>query len=103
MTAYVVSRVALKPGGALETYRRLAAASIERHGGSYLVRGGEQEVLEGDWAPGTVIVQFPSMDAARAWYASDDYAEALKFRDQALSRDLILVAGTEAPSEASPR
>ena len=40
-----------------------------------------------------IVVEFPSVEQARAWYASDDYAEALKFRDDALSRNLILVEG----------
>ena len=102
MTAYVVSRVTMQPGEALQNYRRLAAASIERHGGRYLVRGGEQQVLEGDWTPATIVVEFPSMEAARAWYGSSDYAEALEFRDEALSRDLILVAGVDAPEESAP-
>jgi uncharacterized protein (DUF1330 family) len=57
------------------------------------VRGGEQQILEGDWAPATIVVEFPTMDAARAWYASADYAEALRHRDDALERDLILVEG----------
>jgi uncharacterized protein (DUF1330 family) len=93
MSAYVISRVQMKPGAALDSYRQLAANSIERHGGRYLVRGGEQQILEGDWAPATIVVEFPTMDAARAWYASGDYAEALKHRDDALERDLILVDG----------
>jgi uncharacterized protein (DUF1330 family) len=93
MSAYVISRVRMKPGAALDSYRQLAAASIERHGGRYLVRGGEQRILEGTWAPATIIVEFPTMEAARAWYASADYADALRHRDEALERDLILVAG----------
>jgi uncharacterized protein (DUF1330 family) len=95
MSAYVISRVRMKPGAALDSYRQLAASSIERHGGRYLVRGGDQQVLEGDWAPATIIVEFPTMDAARAWYASGDYAEALKHRDEALERDLVLVEGVD--------
>jgi len=95
VTAFVVSRVRLKPGPALEEYRRLAAQSIERHGGRYRVRGGIQQVLEGEWAPATIIVEFPTSEAARAWYASADYARALQYRDEALDRDLVLVDGVE--------
>ena len=83
----------MTPGEALASYRRLAAKSIERHGGRYLVRGGKQQILEGDWTPATIIVEFPTVEAARAWYASSDYAEALKHRDAALERDLVLVEG----------
>jgi uncharacterized protein (DUF1330 family) len=96
MTAYVISRVTMKPGPALEAYRRLAAASIARHGGRYLARGGAMTVLEGEWRAGAVLVAFPSMEAARAWYASPDYAEALAHRDDAVERDLILVEGLDS-------
>jgi uncharacterized protein (DUF1330 family) len=93
VSAYVISMVRMKPGLALDDYRRLAANSIDRHGGRYLVRGGEQHVLEGSWASATIVVEFPTVEAARAWYRSSEYAEALKHRDAALERDLILVEG----------
>jgi uncharacterized protein (DUF1330 family) len=86
----------MKPGPALDQYRRLAAESIERHGGRYLARGGKQQVLEGEWAPATIIVEFPTSEAARAWYDSSDYARALQYRDEALDRDLVIVEGIEA-------
>jgi uncharacterized protein (DUF1330 family) len=93
MTAYVISQVRMTPGPALDKYRELAAASIEQHGGKYLVRGGETDVLEGEWPGAVIVVAFDSAEQARDWYRSDDYAEALKFRDDALSRNLILVEG----------
>jgi uncharacterized protein (DUF1330 family) len=57
------------------------------------VVGGEQQVLEGEWSPATIIVEFPTIEAARAWYASSDYGEALTYRNAALERDLVLVEG----------
>lgn len=52
-------------------------------------------MLEGDWSPGPlIIVEFPDIDTARRWYRSAEYAAALELRDAALSRNLILVAGT---------
>lgn len=94
--AYVVSGVAFRDPEALARYRELAAASIARHGGRYLVRGGAVEALEGAWKPeALVVVAFPDVATARAWYGSTDYAEALAFRDAALSRDLILAEGVE--------
>lgn len=93
MTAYVISKVTMKPGPALDRYRELASASIAEHGGRYLVRGGAQTVLEGEWAEATIIVAFPSRAAAEAWYASDGYAAALEHRPDALDRDLVLVDG----------
>jgi uncharacterized protein (DUF1330 family) len=62
------------------------------------VRGGAFEVLEGEWTPRAIVMaEFPDMAAAWIWYRSPEYADALEVRDQALSRNLILVEGL-APS-----
>lgn len=92
--AYLISDVVVRDPEAFEVYRNRAARSIELHGGRYLVRGGRIEVLEGQRHPSTlVVVEFPSLDAAKQWYASAEYAEALEVRDRALVRSLILVDG----------
>jgi uncharacterized protein (DUF1330 family) len=94
MAAYVISEVEARDAAAMETYRALAAQSIAHHGGRYLVRGGAAEAVEGAPPPKTlIIVEFPSMDRARQWYASAEYAEALKVRRTALERRLIFVEG----------
>lgn len=64
---YVISDVTLRNNDAAKAYRELAAASIEQHGGRYVVRGGEITVLEGDWRPQMLVVaEFPSRAAADA-------------------------------------
>jgi len=93
MPAYVISDVRFRDAAALDSYRSPAADSIAQHGGRYLARGGAVESLEGDWHPTLIIVEFPDMDRARAWYASAEYADALQFRDAALTRNLIVVQG----------
>jgi uncharacterized protein (DUF1330 family) len=94
MPAYVISDLEIRDPVAIETYRSLAAASIARYGGRYIVRGGAVEPLEGGWAPeAIVIIEFPSMDRAREWYRSPEYAEALAVRRTALERRLIFVEG----------
>ncbi len=92
--AYIISDVSLKDEDAAHAYRELAAASIEHHGGCYVVRGGKVSVLEGEWRPRMlVIAEFPSRDAAERWYHSPEYGKALAYRDAALDRNLILVDG----------
>jgi uncharacterized protein (DUF1330 family) len=94
MAAYVISDLSARDPAALQTYRTRAAAAIAQYGGRYLARFGEIEALEGDWLPKMlVIVEFPTVERAREWYRSPEYAEALAVRDQALARDLILVDG----------
>jgi uncharacterized protein (DUF1330 family) len=92
--AYAISEVEPRDLDLIERFRTLAEASIKRHGGRFLVRGGEVVPVEGGWEPRhVVIVEFPDMDRARQWYRSEDYAEALTVRDRALSRRLIFVEG----------
>jgi uncharacterized protein (DUF1330 family) len=95
MAAYVISEVEVLDGDSFEQYRSRAKASIEKHGGRYLVRAALPEAAEGDWPPQRrlVILEFPDMDTARRWYSSEDYAQALTFRDRALSRRLVFVEG----------
>lgn len=95
MTAYVISEVEILDESQGLRYRDLAAASITRHGGRYIVRGADPAVPEGDWPPGArvVVVEFPSMDRAKEWYESADYAEALAVRRTALERRLLFVEG----------
>jgi len=97
MSAYVISELEVLDPAAIETYRTLAAKSIAQYGGRYLVRGGAAEAAEGGPPPkNIVVVEFPSMARLREWYASPEYAEALKVRRMALERRLIFVEGIPA-------
>lgn len=94
MPAYVIAEVRIRDAAAVEAYRSRAAASIAQYGGRYLARGGTVEALEDEWRPNRiVIVEFPDIERARAWYRSPEYAAALQIRDAALTRNLILVDG----------
>ncbi|MGY0573340.1 DUF1330 domain-containing protein [Bradyrhizobium sp. RDM12] len=94
MSAYVISEVEVRDRAAMEAYRTLASQTIVQYGGRYLARGGPAEVVEGGPPPKTIIiVEFPSMARAREWYASREYAEALKLRQTALERRLLFVEG----------
>ena len=94
MPAYVISDVEIRDPALMERYRALAQASIAHYGGRYIACGGTVEPIEGDWRPQTIIiVEFPSMERAREWYRSPEYAEALKVRGTALDRRLIFVDG----------
>jgi uncharacterized protein (DUF1330 family) len=94
MSAYVISEVEVRDPVAIETYRTVAAKSIAQYGGRYLVRGGAANIAEGGPPPKNIIVvEFPSMEHLREWYASPEYAEALKVRWTALDRRLFFVEG----------
>jgi uncharacterized protein (DUF1330 family) len=94
MAAYVISEVDARDPQGFETYRTMAAPTIARYGGRYLVRGGPAALAEGEPEPKTIIVvEFSSMERLQEWYTSPEYAEALKVRRTALDRRLIFVEG----------
>ena len=98
MPAYVISEVEILDRQLIDSYRSLAKASIEQYGGRYIVRGGPVELIEGQRDPARqfVIVEFPTMDRAHAWYRSPEYARALEVRANALTRTLVFVEGVAA-------
>jgi uncharacterized protein (DUF1330 family) len=94
MPAYVIVETNVTDQEQYERYREEAPASIAAHGGRYLVRGGELAVFEGDWNPSRVVVlEFPDLETARRWYASEEYGEARKLREAAAKLHMIAVAG----------
>ncbi|MCR0984911.1 DUF1330 domain-containing protein [Roseomonas populi] len=94
MPAYMVAEVEFIPGPALDRYRALAGAAIAAHGGTFLVRGQEKALTEGEHRfRRVIIVAFPSLDAAERWYRSAEYAEALRASGEAMHRTLYLVDG----------
>ncbi|MEL6915677.1 MAG: DUF1330 domain-containing protein [Pseudomonadota bacterium] len=78
-----------------ERYRQANAAPFAEYGARFLVRGGGQEVAEGAARPRTVVIEFPSIEAARACYASDAYRAARAIREPISTSDLVIVEGYE--------
>lgn len=94
MAGYVVAEVEVTDSATYEEYRKLVPGTIARYGGKYLVRGGEVESKEGGWHPKRLVVlEFPSLDDARKWYASPEYAPALALRLKAARSKVLLVEG----------
>ena len=94
MAAYVIVQVDIHDPATYERYKELAPPSIAHYGGRYIARGGATETFEGDWSPSRlVILEFPTMDAARAWWASPEYAEAKALRNAAATSEMLVVQG----------
>ena len=77
VSAYVLVEVEVENPERYAEYRPLAAESLAKHGGRFLVRGGKTEVLEGEWFRRIVVLEFDSLEAAHAWYYSDEYQAAV--------------------------
>lgn len=94
MAAYVVAEVEVTDPAAYEEYRKLVPATVAQYGGRFLVRGGKTETKEGGWEPKRlVILEFASLDQARKWYHSPEYAPALALRLKAARSRVLLVEG----------
>ena len=94
MSAYVVVEIEVLDQDRYEEYKQLAPPAIAAYGGRYLVRGGEVETLEGAWSPKRfVIVEFPSVAQAKAWWDSSEYEEAKALRQACARTEMIVVAG----------
>ena len=94
MSAYVLVEIEVTNPEGYAEYRPLASESIAKHGGRYLARGGETETFEGEWAPRIVVLEFESLEAAHAWYYSDDYQAALAVRQTHSNSRMVAVEGT---------
>ncbi len=94
MAAYLVGSITVTDPVGYEEYRARVPAVIFAHGGRYVVRGGQMEVMEGDWSPSrTVVLEFPDMKSLKSFYDSADYAPLLAIRKQCAVSNLIAVEG----------
>lgn len=74
MSAYAVANIDVTDAKAFQRYITEVPATVAKYGGRYLVRGGKIKLVEGDWNPKIlVVIEFPTMDALKAWYDSEDY------------------------------
>ncbi len=78
----------------MQEYIDKVVATLQPHGGQPIVAGSNIEVIEGDWNPSRiVVVSFPSMAAAKAWYNSPEYQEILPIRTANTDDKVIFVEG----------
>ena len=96
MPTYLIANIELHDPERYREYVEHVPALIERHGGAYRVRGGSSRVLEGAWTPSRFIVlEFPSRDAALAFYEDPDYVPYRSLRQSISDSNVILVDGFE--------
>jgi uncharacterized protein (DUF1330 family) len=94
MPAYIVVQISIHDPVTYERYMKIAPPSIAAYGGRYIVRGGPNEVLEGSWQPKRLVVlEFSSMEQARAWWDSPEYAPAKAIRQRSADTEMLLIPG----------
>jgi uncharacterized protein (DUF1330 family) len=94
MPAYVIAHLQeASPHPEIAEYMERITATFEPYGGEFLVHGTQHEVKEGCWAGHVVVVCFPGMDQARAWWDSPAYQEIAPLRSRHIEGDIIMVDG----------
>ena len=94
MAGYVIVHSEITDEALFAEFREQVGATVEDHGGRYLVRGGASEVIEGEWTPDRiVVVEFDNVEQARAWLSSPGYTEIKGIRTKSANASVIIVEG----------
>ncbi len=94
MAAYVIVDIEVTEPVEYEEYKKKAAPTVTAYGGRYVARGGKAEILEGGWVPRRLVVlEFPTVEQAKAWWSSPEYAEARAIRWRTARTSMVVVEG----------
>ena len=96
MPAYVIVDVTVNDPEGYADYKKLSTVAVAQYGGTFLARGRKTETLEGEWQPGRlVILQFSSVEQAKAWLNSPEYAPAKALRHKYAESKMVVIEGVE--------
>ena len=96
MPAYIIVETDIHDPAQYERYQAASPGAVAAGGGTFIVRGGELAVLEGDWHPSRLVVlEFPDLEAAKAFYESDEHQAAIKLREGAANLRMVAVQGVD--------
>lgn len=96
MTAYMIVDLDVHDPATYQDYREKAPAFVAKHGGRYLARGGDFEVIEGDWKPHRLVIfQFPNREAIRNLFADPEYRKVAEIRFRSAKTIVVAVDGIE--------
>ncbi|MBT8410620.1 MAG: DUF1330 domain-containing protein [Octadecabacter sp.] len=90
---YLIAHIRVQDKEAFEEFKALSGAAIKAHSGKVLVRNPSPDHREGAAQGLAIVIEFESLDAARAFYESEAYSEARAVREKISETDLILVEG----------
>ena len=94
MAAYMIVDNEITDPEGFREYQKRVGSTLESYGGTFLVRGEKYENLEGDWhLHQLILLEFPSVEQARRWYQSDEYAPVKDIRLKTVNTQAILVQG----------
>ena len=103
MTAYCLfDNLEVMDESALDEYRTKVADVVRAYGGDYVVVGGPFRVVEGDWSPTfPVMLTFPDLATANAWYDSEEYRDLKALRHGAVRNNAVFFDSSGADELAA--
>ncbi|MFG3224021.1 DUF1330 domain-containing protein [Kitasatospora sp. NPDC048194] len=103
MSAYAIAQVhSVEFGPDIVEYLERIDATLDPFGGHFIVHGGTSETVEGTWGQGgTIVIAFPDLERARAWWNSPAYRDILPLRTRHMVADIVLVDGVRAGYRAA--
>ncbi|MFI9650619.1 DUF1330 domain-containing protein [Streptomyces sp. NPDC052040] len=102
MSAYAIAHLQESaPHPEIAEYIEHITSTFEPYGGRFLVHGAQHEVKEGSWPGHVVVIVFPGIAEARAWWDSPAYQEIAPLRAQHIAGDIILVEGVPEGYDAT--
>ena len=94
MAGYLIAELNVTDQGLFAEFAEKIVELVKEHDGRYLVRGGQTEVIEGDWSPQRVVViEFDGYDQVAAFVHSPEYIELAKLRSNSSEASTIIVNG----------
>lgn len=101
MPAYAIAHLQeAAPHPEIAEYIERITATFEPYGGRFLVHAAQQEVKEGSWPGHVVVIGFPGITEARAWWDSPAYQDIAPLRSRHIKGDIILIEGV--PEDYDP-
>lgn len=96
MAAYIIAQIDVHNMEQYKAYTLLTPDAINKYGGKFIVRNGDKEMLEGEAVTKRmVVIEFPDMDTARAFYNSEEYTAAKAVREGAAEGSFLLIDGVD--------
>ncbi len=101
--AYMLIEARITDMARFGRYAQAIIPIVQRHGGRYIVMRGSRETLEGDFGDTRVVIsEWPTMDAARAFWNDPEYREAVKLREGTGEFRILLMEGVDAAPAGGP-
>lgn len=94
---YWIARVNVSDPEAYKAYIAANAVAFSKYGARFIVRGGPFEAVEGDARERNIVLEFPSLDAAKACWSSPEYAVAKALRTGCATADVLIIEGYDGP------